>query len=143
MSTQEPAPAAEKSASLAELRAEFGARPSFVLDQFEAKATLEQARTAHLKIERDELAAEVAALKAAKAAPAPAQPKKASGPAPVPSGPAADSGEPEDFVARARAYAAAKGVSMKAAMSAVAKADPNAHADWVASIPPVKKKSRR
>jgi signal peptide peptidase SppA len=131
------APPAKKAATIADLKAEFGQRPQFVLEQLEIGASIEEARTAHLKVERDELVAENAKLKAA--ASAPAKPAPAPSKA-VPSGPAADvSDEPTDFVAAAREYAAAHKTTMRKAMSAIAARDPDGHREYVAALPRVRR----
>ena len=47
-----------KAASLADLKAKFGTRPAFVIDQLEQGATIDQAEVAFLKLENSELKAQ-------------------------------------------------------------------------------------
>lgn len=142
-SVSDPTPA-----TLAELKSAFGDRPDFVLEQLEAGATLEQAKTRYLEVMLAEAKQSQAETEAAlsqafeeleqakkaaeKAAPAPAPVAAPKGEKPLAAGDVEDEG-PRDFLAEAKARATELGISNTEAMRRLAREDNAGHRAWVAN----------
>jgi signal peptide peptidase SppA len=109
--------AAAERKRLGDLKAAFPGEDKFVMEQYEAGATVEKAEAAFSKVLRGRLEAKERELADAR------KPQRASGPAPVVSGgdPATTDVGSDDFLAKAREYAAEHGCSLQQAMSTLAR----------------------
>lgn len=120
-----------KAATLAEIKAAFGSRPAFVIEQLEAGATMGEARVAFLQLELEEERAKTAEL-SAKVEEISSQPLargKASGvdPTKLASGGSEELDGDADFLGRAREMAEQDGTTVTAAMQRLAKQNPQLH----------------
>lgn len=149
---EEGAPAADERAKLAELKAAFPKDLAFAVAQFEAGATVGEAKAAYADILEEKLAASEKSRaeleEKSKKAPAAAAAKK---PAPEAgehvtfAAGGAEGGEESDFIAKAKALVAESGGKLKLhdAMSRVARKDPSAHEDWLNSKELIKTQAGR
>lgn len=114
----------------ADLRAAFPEDPDFAAKQYEAGASVEQAKVAYCEVLRSKLEAEkVATAKAREEAAKKPQAEKPepAGAAPLPRGGDPEAADTRDFLAVARELAERKKISMAQAMGRVAREQPDLH----------------
>lgn len=140
---------AEDRARLTELKGAFPEDKDFAFEQYEAGATVEEAKAAYADVLAERLEEERAAKaevltqleqEKAKKKTLPAGPEAGK---PVPFGGTPEAEKPaQDFVSQARAYAKEHGCKVREAMSAIAAQDPQGHFEWKESIPLVRRNDR-
>ena len=129
--------ATEGQARLDALRAAFPDNPDYMLEQFSAGATVEQAKAAYTDVLRTQLA-ELESLRDEQKAKIERLEKQieglkasqSSGATPVRYGASGDGGPP-DFLAAAKQLAKEEGISNRDAMRRLAHEDPEGHRAWV------------
>lgn len=124
-----------------DLRTAFPKHPEFAAAQFELGASVEQAKIAYVDVLQADLDAERKTSAAARDEVAKARASAATiappAAAPLPRGGDPASAKGPDFMAAARAHAKEQGCSMTAAMSHVARTDPDLHEAYVLAQPRV------
>lgn len=134
---------ADERARMAEIKAAFPNDPAFALEQIEAGSSVVEAKAAYADVLNERLEAEKTAhaatkTEASKPKPSPRAPREAAEPVPFAGSADATGRETPGFLELAKAMAKEEKISLREAMSAVSRRQPEAFQAYLNGIKPIR-----